>query len=181
VLAGLAFPREESERVPAPRWRVPVGFALAAVFSGVVLFSMEGRTWDSHRPRLEALQAVPAQPLERAGYDAFSLARATPEEVAAAASVSPTDAARWIEAARLATLRGIGAENAALLRSVGIEDVEALAAADAEHLTTQLEAASGRDIVPARIRVWIRAARSEAAREARAIPSPRASDRRSSP
>jgi predicted flap endonuclease-1-like 5' DNA nuclease len=130
------------------------------VFSIGVLAAMEGRTWDSHRPRLDALGDLPARELERAGYDAFSLARAEPQEVAGVAGASVTDAAQWVETARFVTLRGIGQENAELLRLVGITDMETLARANAEELADRLETVTGRDMVPARVRVWVRGARA---------------------
>jgi predicted flap endonuclease-1-like 5' DNA nuclease len=160
VLAGVATPRDPAQRVVAPRARVLTAAALAGVFSLVVLAGMEGRTWDSYRPQLDALGAVPVRELEHAGYDAFSLANAQPEEVAGAAGASVTDAAQWVETARFVTLRGIGQQYAELLRQVGITDMEALARADADELANRLEMVSGRDIVPARVRVWVRGARA---------------------
>jgi hypothetical protein len=160
VLAGVATARDPAQRVPAPGARVLAAAALAAVFSIGVLAAMEGRTWDSHRPRLDALGDLPARELERAGYDAFSLARAEPQEVAGVAGASVTDAAQWVETARFVTLRGIGQENAELLRLVGITDMETLARANAEELADRLETVTGRDMVPARVRVWVRGARA---------------------
>ena len=160
VLAGVATPRDMAQRVVAGRTRVLAAAALAAVFSIGVLSAMEGRTWDSHRPRLDALDDVPARELQRAGFDAFSLAGAEPQHVAALTGASVTDAAQWVETARFVTLRGMGQENAELLRQVGITDMEALARADADELVTRLESVSGRDIVPARVRVWVRGARA---------------------
>jgi hypothetical protein len=164
VLLGWAVPREEERGVGrALRSRRITGALIGTVFSLLVLAAMEGRTWDSYRPRIDALEDVPAETLRAAGYDAFGLAAASPSAIAAAADTTETAALAWIETARLATLRGIGAEHAATLGAIGIRDVKSLAGTDPEWLRAELERATGRTWVPARLRVWIRAAGEQAA------------------
>jgi hypothetical protein len=170
VLAGVATPREPEQRVTAPRSRRFACAALAAVFSLGVLAGMEGRTWASYRPRLDLLSDdVPALELQQAGYDAFSLASAAPQDAAAVTGAPVNEAARWVEEARFVTLRGIGHENAELLRQVGITDVETLANADADDLVSRLDTVSQRDIIPARVRVWVRGARAAVRTQSREI------------
>ncbi len=158
VLGGLAVPRWTEVR-PAPGSR-RVGAVLAAVaFSGLVIAGMEMRTFSSYTPRLDRLPEIPAAVLETAGFDVFTLASAAPSEVVERLEVAPEEAADWVETARLAALRGIGVRNAQLLQQVGIHCVAALAVADDDELATRLEALTGRPVLPARVRVWIRAAR----------------------
>jgi predicted flap endonuclease-1-like 5' DNA nuclease len=158
IVAGLAVPRR-TPALPASRRR-RIGAAVAAVvFSALVLAVMEDRTVSSHGPRLVDVPAAPAATLERAGYDAFALATADPATVAAVAVTEPDDARTWIEFARLATLRGIGADNARALNRLGITTVEELAAADARSVASGLSRLEGGNVVEARVRVWIRAAR----------------------
>jgi hypothetical protein len=118
---------------------------------------METRTFSSVAPRIAELPGVPPQ-LEHAGVGAFSLARTDAKALARRLNVTADEASVWIETARLATLRGIGARHAALLQTVGIRSIEELARADAERLLRQLEAAAGRELVGARVRVWVRGA-----------------------
>ncbi|MGD8394568.1 MAG: DUF4332 domain-containing protein [Candidatus Eiseniibacteriota bacterium] len=69
-----------------------------------------------------------------------------------------TDAATlaaWRDLARLALLRGLGTANARRLAALGIDSPAALAAADAAALAGRLGAP------PARVRVWVDAARRE--------------------
>ena len=70
-----------------------------------------------------------------------------------------TAAEEWVETARLVALRGIGAENTRLLVASGIRSVADLASADPARLIERLERSAGREVVPARVRVWVRAAR----------------------
>ena len=89
----------------------------------------------------------------------FKLAKASPAYIAEVAKTSVDTAHAWIETARLATLRGIGSANVKALREVGIHTVDALAAANWRVLDERLEDHTGRSIVDARVRVWIRGAR----------------------
>ncbi|HSJ13901.1 MAG TPA: helix-hairpin-helix domain-containing protein [Longimicrobiales bacterium] len=160
VVLGVAVPRFGS------RWRGSRGaraaaLALALAGSAAVLRGMDHATVASLRPRLHDLD-LPVAPLAAAGYDAFRLAAAERDAVAHLAGVSARTAEQWIERARLATLRGIGAEDARKLERVGIATVEQLAAADAAELARALERLSGRRVVDARVRVWVRAAQRAA-------------------
>lgn len=157
VVTGLAVPRWGSART-GPRWSRFTAGALAALYSALVLLAMERATISSATPRLADLPAVPATHLRALGYDPFSLAEASPERLARQAGVGTDDAREWIEVARLATLRGIGAANARHLRRIGIRSVEDLAGADPREVEARL-AEEGARVPPARIRVWIRAAR----------------------
>lgn len=158
VLAGVAVPRV-GKTFPASIARRAVYAVSAIVFSIAALIGMEAVTVDSRKPRLSELPGVPAQRLERAGYDAFLLAKAAPSDVARRSGADPEAAAHWIATARMATLRGMGTNNLALLHQVGITTIETLAAQNPEGLVEKLETASGRDLVDARVRVWIRGAR----------------------
>lgn len=165
VLAGVAVPLAGRAR-PAPMTR-RVGVALAAVvFSIGVLAGMERLTFSSVTPRLDGLPDVPTALLRAGGYDVFSLAAATPEDVARRTGAPAAQAAAWIETAKLARLRGIGDANARLLRAVGVASVGGLAASDPAELAERLRAVTGTAVVDARVRVWVRAARS-AVREER--------------
>ena len=164
VLAGLAVPRTPEPGIRSSVARRVLGVMAAGVFSILVLQGMEdGRTWDSTRPSLAALEGVDAPALRAAGIeDPFELAGADAERIAATADVQDALARDWIGEARLATLRGIGAENAARLRAIGITSIDELAVADPDSVIAALRRTSERDIVPARVRVWIRAARDAA-------------------
>ncbi len=160
VLAGLGVPRMGITVRVRKRKRVLAGVG-AAVFSVVVLLGMEVLTVDSRKPEFEHFSALPADELRAHDYDMFKLARATPAHIAALAQTSLDTAAQYIELARLATLRGMGSENLKLLQALGIHSLQRLAAADWRVLEDQLEAMTGRDVVSARVRVWIRGARRE--------------------
>lgn len=161
VLGGVAVPREGP--APTAPGRRRLGAALAGTaFSAAVLLCIEARTVGSVTPRLADLE-VPAEPLRAAGFDVFSLAEAAPSEVAARSGLAPDAALVAVERARLATLRGIGPAHAADLRRAGVERIHDLAAADPAALVTALEDAGAADVVPARVRVWVRGARAEVA------------------
>jgi hypothetical protein len=168
VLAGLAVPVDAARGAVSlrPR-RLLVACTVAVLSCGAVLFGMDRWNTDSLRPRLEGLWVV--QPAERERLaatdygDVFKLAMAAPREVARTVGVSESEARRWVDAARLATLRGIGTANARLLWEIGIRSVADLAAADAAVLGERLRAASQRPRVatPPKVRVWVRAANRE--------------------
>ncbi|MGH7481086.1 MAG: DUF4332 domain-containing protein [Longimicrobiales bacterium] len=159
VVARLAVPRLAVPGLRIAPRRVAVSLACALPFCALVLAGMERWTIASYRPRLSAIVGAGAGvALQRAELDAFSLAAARPRRVAELTGADARQAARWIERARLATLRGIGTENARLLERVGIGSVEALAAARPGIVVARLRSA-GCDPVPARVRVWVRAAR----------------------
>ncbi len=165
VIVGAAVPGQPDARFPTRSSRRVLAATLGVVFSAAILFAMEGRTWDSFRPALADIVDSSGAALRDAGYDAFELARANTDQVARVAGVERDRAESWIRFARLATLRGIGATNARQLQSIGIHDVETLARVDANELIARLDAIRDRPVVPARIRVWLRAARAAAERD----------------
>lgn len=159
VLGGLGVPRF-GRTFPASVTKRAGAAIVAIVFSIGVLIGMEQLTVDSYKPRLDQLAGAPARALEAAGYDAFSLAQASPARVAADVNATPDEAAGWIEEARMATLRGLGTANLELLQRLGINSMSALAAQDPQQLIASLEALTGSDFVDARVRVWVRGARN---------------------
>lgn len=161
VLAGLAVPRMGFTVRARKRKRLLAG-AAAVVFSMAVLAGMEWLTVDSRKPELEHFSELPARQLRAHDYDMFKLAKASPEYVAVIANTTIDAAAGWIETARLATLRGMGSENLKLLRGVGINSIQQLAQADWRALDEHLERETGRAVVDARVRVWIRGAKRAA-------------------
>jgi hypothetical protein len=177
TLAGVAVPRSAAgapaarrPRAAEPRGAVPVHRRVAVVGAAVVLaaaaaWGMERRTITSTSPRLADLPGVPAAELERAGHDAFSVARATPAELARTTGRSREEARTWVRRARLATLRGIGAGNARALEAAGVASVEDLADAPPDSLVARLEGVVRPPLTPARARVWVRAAAREVARD----------------
>lgn len=158
VLNGVAVPRMGIVYRARKRKRV-LAVAAAAAFSVAVLLGMELMTVESRRPTFEHFSELPAAELRAHDYDMFKLAKASPAYIAEVAKTSVDTAHAWIETARLATLRGIGSANVMALREVGIHTVEALAAANWRVLDERLEDHTGRTIVDARVRVWIRGAR----------------------
>ncbi len=166
VVAGLAVPgmkrdawKGESHRVPRP---AAGATAIAAiVFSALAIAAMHTKTIASVVPTIADLGA-PAAPLARLGIDdPWDLAGADPIRLAAASRTDAATARAWVERARLATLRGIGADGAMRLEEAGIESVEELARVEPERLARSLET-SGEPVPPARVRVWVRAARDAA-------------------
>ncbi|MGH7542531.1 MAG: DUF4332 domain-containing protein [Gemmatimonadota bacterium] len=156
--AGPANRHAEAGARPAarPGWTLPAA-GLAAVFSALVLSSMERGTISSTTPRLEDLERPPAAHLRAAGLDVFELAGAEPEELSARFGATPEQARAWIDEARLVTLRGIGVVNADRLRAVGVDSVHDLAGRDPDALAARL-ATTGHAVAEARVRVWVRAA-----------------------
>ncbi len=141
---------------------------LAIVFSLAVMAGIDWYTVDSRAPTLEDLPGVGAEEaatLRELGWGSVdAVAEATPDRLRAA-GISPEVAAEAVETARLATLRGIGMPNAHLLRRAGAGTVCDLARADWRELSAAVDEArpdphAGR---PARVRVWIRAARDACA------------------
>jgi predicted flap endonuclease-1-like 5' DNA nuclease len=167
VLAGLAVPRQGPTR-RRPARSVALAALAAALFSAAAVLGMERWTVSSLSPDLAELPGVPAADLQRAGYDAFSLAEARPRDVADAVArlsgesprPSPEAAVSWIELARLAVLEGIGTANAARLAAVGVSSIRDLATADPEALAHRLSAGS-RELEARRVRVWVQAAQHE--------------------
>jgi len=161
VSAGLAVPRLGIVRHASSRRR-GVAAAVAFVFCIIVLIGMELFTFTSRRPELQQLPDVDATTLGAAGFDAFRLAATQPTEVARLVGITPEHAREWVESARIATLRGIGTDNMLLLRDLGIHTIDQLAGADSHKLIADIEQLTGEEWVDARIRVWIRGARSAA-------------------
>lgn len=157
VVLGVAVPRFGRKR-PLPALVQWGSVAAAAVFCALVSRGMDNRTVASLRPRLSDL-GVSAAPLQAHGFDAFRLAQSEPAAIARIATIDEQLAAGWVERARLATARGIGAEGVQALAGVGITTLEALAAANPATLVNELERSTGRDMVDARVRVWVRSAR----------------------
>src|SRR5688572_23974871 len=160
VLHGLAIPRMGIAHRARKRKRLGAAL-LALAFSVIVLIGMEFMTVDSRKPELEHFSELPAEALREHDYDMFKLAKASPTHIAAIAQTTETNALGYIELARLATLRGMGSDNLQLLRELGVQSLKGLAAADWRVLEDGLESLSGRDVVSARVRVWIRGARRE--------------------
>ena len=158
VLHGLAVPRMGFTVRAKKRKRIAAGLG-AVVFSVAVLTGMEFLTVDSRKPELEHFSELPAQQLRAHDFDMFKLAKASPAHIATIASVPIEIAAQWVETAQLATLRGMGSQNLKNLRTLGIRSMRGLAAADWRVIDGQLEQLTGRDVVDARVRVWIRGAR----------------------
>lgn len=158
VSAGLATPRF-GPRLPTLPGRRAMATVTAGAFCVVVLYGMDTLTFTSYKPRLAELPGVPAQQLERAGYDVFRLAHSTGSLVAADIGAERERAERWITSAKLATLRGIGSGHVQLLHYLGIGSIEQLAEADPGDLIHRIETATGADWVDARLRVWVRGAR----------------------
>lgn len=94
----------------------------------------------------------------------------TPARAVVAAAGMEEDRARaLVERARLAILRGIGAPNAARLAKVGVGKVEDLAEVEPVRLASR-QRSVGAPVEPARVRLWVRAAR-EANRRSATRPS----------
>lgn len=157
VLAGLAVPPEGAPRRAPPYARAAAAL-VALAFAATMIAAMHVGTISSVAPTLEALGIEPAAAARAGIGDPWGLAAAEPGEVARETGVEEARSRRWVERARLATLRGIGAENARRLETLGIGSVEALAAADPGRLAARLTAA-GAPVEPARVRIWVRAAR----------------------
>lgn len=163
---GEAAPR--SPIAPAghlrPR-RTAAAVALALLACAAVQVGLDHWTVDSVAPRLAELPgARPAElrHLRAAGLASpHALARTDSAAVSRRAGLPPARAGSLLRADRLATLRGIGTRNASALWSGGVRDVCALARTPQERVTALVRAVrkdprAGR---PARVRVWLRAAR----------------------
>jgi hypothetical protein len=162
VSPGTPTGARSSGRIGAWRIAVVATSLAATAFSAVTIVAMHAKTIASVVPSVADI-AAPAATLRQAGIrDAWSLAEADPRALAASLRIDESEARKWVDRARLATLRGIGAEGALRLEATGIGSVEELAGIEAEHLADRL-AAAGAPVPPARVRVWVQAAR-EAAR-----------------
>lgn len=158
VVSGLAVPDRGHGR-PMPATLRGLAAMLAIAFSALVLLGMERHTISSTTPRLADLDGVSSAALEHAGYDVFRLAESDPSAVAADTGLPIEAAHTWVDLAEMTALRGIGTENAHRLQAAGISTIAELAAADPVWLVEQLREVSAQPVYPARVRVWIRAAR----------------------
>ena len=150
---------------PAGRPARFVAALLAAAFAAVMIAAMHAKTIASVVPTVTDLGA-PSDALSGAGIDdAWSLAAADPKRLAASTGVEVGRARDWVDRARLATLRGIGAPTAARLAELGVGTVDELAGVAPARLAARL-AAAGAPVQPARVRVWVRAAREADRRSA---------------
>lgn len=165
VVSGLAAPDRGRGR-PAPATMLGLAAMLAIAFSALVLVGMQRHTISSMTPRLADLDGVSSAALEHAGYDVFTLAESDPNAVAADAGLPIETAHGWVDLAGMTVLRGIGTENARRLQNAGISTIAELAAADPAWLVEQLREVSTQPVYPARVRVWVHAAR-DATRTAR--------------
>ena len=86
---------------------------------------------------------------------------ADPVDVAARMGARAGDAQAWVAEARLATLRGIGDQNVQRLAAVGVHSVPDLAGQDPALLARELRSRTREEVLDARIRVWVRAARRQ--------------------
>lgn len=150
--------------------RLVAGSVAAALFCVVASAGIDRWTVASYRPSLESLPGLSgraAASLRAAGIDGVAeLARSDSARAARAAGLAPAAAGRAVRLARLAELRGLGARNAALLIRGGLEDVCGLAAAREDRVASLLRGRGGdgaRAGDPARVRVWLRAAREACA------------------
>jgi predicted flap endonuclease-1-like 5' DNA nuclease len=168
VLARVAIAEPGSAGIGSSglrRRRTVWAAGVSALFAIAVLFGMDRWNTDSLRPRLDSLWVAERSDRERlAGTryaNLFVLADAQPAEVAEATGAEPARAGEWVRAAQLSTLRGIGTENAKLLWEAGVRSISELAASDPEVLGQAVRARSSRPRVatPAKVRVWVRAAR----------------------
>jgi len=162
VLAGLAVPPQGTARRATSGTRAAAGLG-ALAFGGAMIAAMHVKTISSVAPTLGAL-GIPSAALAGAGIeDPWELAASDPAHLAATVGAEEAQTRAWVERARLATLRGIGAENARRLEEAGVGTVGALAEADPARLVEELRA-GGAPAEPARVRVWVRAAREAARR-----------------
>jgi hypothetical protein len=166
VHLGVALPGWGGKAEPRRRrGRALAGAAAALLFCGAVQIGLDRWTVDSVAPRLAALPGARGQEvahLEAAGIAAVrELARADSGVVGRRAGLPPGRAGALVRAARLSALRGIGTRNAAAMWRAGLRSPCALAASPQERVSALIRAARGdpRAGRPARVRVWLRAAR----------------------
>ncbi len=149
----------------ASRSRVWGGRVVTALFCVAVLIGMDYLTVDSYQLRVRDLPGVDpaaAVRLRDAGVaSVYAIADLDSAGVSDAAGVDAGRAGEIVRAALLARTRGIGTLNARALMEAGIDDLCALAAAEPADLTTAVREQRQRPYAgrPARVRVWMRAAR----------------------
>jgi hypothetical protein len=185
VLARLARdweeqPPREAAAGPAPAGPAPGSFRLfiqaatglaAALLVVTSLVLMDRFTVDSMTPRpgdLPGVDQALAERLETLGVRDVASLPALLAETGSAERLKISDGAhrRLADQAELALLRGIGAVHTRKLVAVGVGTIEELARADAAGLEGWLLAVDPEYRPrPARLRVWIRAARARIAAE----------------
>jgi len=170
TLLGVAVPgwgeaRAGERWVRAGRLRRGVASTAAAGFTLLVLAGIDRWTVDSVQAGLAKLPGaspVVAAALLRAGVGSVpALARADAAALAGRAGLDAETAHALVAAARLANLQGLGATNAAALWAEGVRSPCALAGADPARVARAIRAERrGPNAArPARLRVWLRAAR----------------------
>jgi len=170
--AATTLHRSGSMRRAGARWSAMA----AAAFCILVLAGMDYWTVDSYRPLVRELPGVDAGTalaLRDAGAPSvYAVAELDSMQVSRATGADAARAGEIVRAAGLARTRGIGTLNATALLAAGFHDLCALAAADPIELTAAVRAMRHRPYAgrPARVRVWIRAAREEC--ETDALPGP---------
>jgi hypothetical protein len=143
------------------RWTRWWSVAVSMVAVVGTLRAMDRATYASTVPWSRDLPGVSprvATALEHVGLvDAFRLERA-PAESLIHAGLSPDEAVRLRELARVAALRGIGPGNAAALSAAGYTTLERLAAADPAAVWMAVRRDGSRHPSAAEVRVWVRGA-----------------------
>ncbi len=168
VLGGLAVAGWHLQGRPTRlRWpRLRIAIPAASVLCLAVLFGADRLTVDSLRPSLEVITGVDSEVFRRlrsAGIRSVSdLAAAEPPDLRRAVGTGAGETRRLVREARMAMLRGVGTEHASALQAAGISGVCALAAADPRRIESTVRRADPRPYAgrPARVRVWLRAARA---------------------
>lgn len=156
--------REPTGAARLARGRTLAAAGLALIFCAAVQAGIDRWTVDSWAPSLEGLplEAGLRERVVTSGVASVEeLARADSASLARRGRLGPGEAGAAVRAARLATLRGLGTANASALWSSGIRSVCELAAAEERAVSRAVSGArpgphAGR---PARVRVWLRAAR----------------------
>ena len=163
---GVATPIAGKARVKLKRLGLVA--VPAITFVAITLVGMERRTISSTVPSLADLPGVTSSTIAALGDDGirspFTLAEQSPERLAAATSLSPLDARRAVESARLVTLRGIGTRYAQMMWRSGINSICDLSSMDAGTLTVIVRHPDAVRPTRSELRVWIRAAQRECAR-----------------
>lgn len=159
-----AGPRRRDAAVPRPG-RTTVAAVAALLFCGAVQLGVDRWTVDSVWPELEAVpgvDAAAARRLRAAGVGDLAALAARDSAELASIGLEPSAAGAVARGAALTHLRGLGAANAVALRAAGIRSVCELARAPELRVSRAVAAARASPSAgaPARVRVWLRAARS---------------------
>jgi predicted RecB family nuclease len=143
---------------------------LIGSFSVLIFMAIDSKTLDSYYPRLEDAYWIEPQyqrELPKVGIatldDLLSKTREKKErdELALRLLIPKEVLIQWVEKAQLVQLKGLGIENLRLLEEVGIQSISDLAKEDPEKLHEKMgEVFEGRAPRVAKIRVWVREARS---------------------